>query len=661
MTTPQHNPKAGNGQVSSVTEPFDGIDYRAALALAVEAAQAAGAALLADLKRPEGPRGSGGTAPADSEAEALIRDLIERAFPTHGICGEELGERDRPSRDAHLHTWWIDPNDGTRAYIKGWRGSAVSIGLTCAGEPVLGVVFAFAAPDDRGDLFAWARGCGPMTRNGLPVERTWPQALSAQVVVLLSQDGDRKSSKNAALCAPARFRAVPSIAYRLALAAAGEGDVAVSLNGPGCLDSAGGHALLRASGGDLYDRRGQALRYHHSWAQDVFGGAPSLCGALAQRPWRDVFAGASEAAPSGLDLLWPDPRKRADDARLSPGALRRAQGCLLGQLAGDSLGGLVEFQSADRIASAYPSGGPSLLADGGTWSNLAGQPTDDSEMALSLARALIASDGFDLDAIALAYAAWYTSEPFDIGTTTSQALSAAAYAASAGKPVARASQAAANANSQANGGLMRVSPLAILGASLSPDALADLARQDASLTHPNPVCQGASAAFCVAIAAAIRDGLTPQQTYASTLSWAERACADGALHPDVLDTLRAASTHRPASYFSQMGWVRTALQNAFYQLLHAPTLAEGVIDTVRSGGDTDTNGAIAGALLGAVHGADAIPTQWRDRVLCCRPIPNLPGVKHARPRAFWPVDALHLAERLLWLGARAHSARPHRS
>jgi len=65
----------------------------------------------------------------------------------------------------------------------------------------------------------------------------------------------------------------------------------------------------------------------------------------------------------------------------------RAQGCLLGQLAGDSLGGLVEFRSPEEIRRNYPDG-VRELADGGTWNTIAGQPTDDSEMALSLARML---------------------------------------------------------------------------------------------------------------------------------------------------------------------------------------------------------------------------------------------------------------------------------
>jgi ADP-ribosylglycohydrolase len=96
------------------------------------------------------------------------------------------------------------------------------------------------------------------------------------------------------------------------------------------------------------------------------------------------------------------------------------------------------------------------------------------------------------------------------------------------------------------------------------------------------------------------------------------------------------------------GWVRIALQNAFHELLHAASLEEGVVRTVRRGGDTDTNAAIAGALLGAVHGRAAIPAQWRSAVLSCRP--HVLRTRRPRPMAYWPVFALELAERLLVAG-----------
>lgn len=68
------------------------------------------------------------------------------------------------------------------------------------------------------------------------------------------------------------------------------------------------------------------------------------------------------------------------------------------------------------------------------------------------------------------------------------------------------------------------------------------------------------------------------------------------------------------------------------------------------GGDTDTNAAIAGALLGALHGREGIPHRWIRALLSCRPIPET-GARHPRPQALWPVDALQLAERLLVAGA----------
>ena len=73
---------------------------------------------------------------------------------------------------------------------------------------------------------------------------------------------------------------------------------------------------------------------------------------------------------------------------MNPETLSRAEGCLLGQIAGDSLGSLVEFQSPQQIRRNYPDG-VRELSDGGTWGTIAGQPTDDSEMALMLARSII--------------------------------------------------------------------------------------------------------------------------------------------------------------------------------------------------------------------------------------------------------------------------------
>jgi ADP-ribosylglycohydrolase len=309
------------------------------------------------------------------------------------------------------------------------------------------------------------------------------------------------------------------------------------------------------------------------------------------------------------------------------------------------LGSLVEFQGADRIRSRYPKG-PRFLEDGGSWDTIAGQPTDDSELALALARSIVRQNEYSEEAAATAYAQWYDSHPFDIGSTTMAALSRASQAMHQGRPVAVAAETHTSHGSQANGALMRVSPLAIFGAALEPHQIARLARSDAGITHPHEVCRSANAVFAVAISHAIRSGSNAQTTYRFAWSWAHDQAVDAA----VMECLEAAESEAPRDFMTNQGWVRVAFQNAFYQLLHASTLEEGVINTVRAGGDTDTNAAIAGALLGAVHGRRGIPAQWMDRVLTCRPIQDLQGVEKPRPATYWPVDALALAERLLLAG-----------
>src|SRR5215207_5301592 len=205
--------------------------YGDALALAERLTLEAGALLRTEFHRPGGPEGEGGYAAVDARAEAIIRQGLRAAFPRWGYRGEETRPHE-PPRDAAGHVWLVDPNDGTASFTRGQRGSAVSIGLLRDGQPVLGVVYAPCAPDSSGDLFTWAEGCGPLCRNGVAVDpRDWPGQIDAETVLLLSVGAERRPLDNLRVMAPARFRALPSIAYRLALAAAGEG-IGVSLHTP---------------------------------------------------------------------------------------------------------------------------------------------------------------------------------------------------------------------------------------------------------------------------------------------------------------------------------------------------------------------------------------------------------------------------------------------
>ncbi len=313
---------------------------------------------------------------------------------------------------------------------------------------------------------------------------------------------------------------------------------------------------------------------------------------------------------------------------VEPDISSRAQGCLLGQLAGDALGGLVEFHSPHEIRRKYPQG-VRELADGGTWGTLAGQPTDDSEMALMLARTLIRVGRYDAEEARRAYVFWLNSGPFDCGDTVSSGL-----------------RGRLNRESQANGAMMRISPLGIFGANHELLQVSEWAQQDAALTHPHPVCAQANTLFAMAIAHAIRTEKSAAGIYEQIKKWATDTKVELSLMKAVVD----AATSPPADYVHQQGWVLIAFQNALYQLLHAANLGDGVVDTVMCGGDTDTNAAIAGALLGAVHGLEAIPAQWRDKVLNCRPEAGRPHVRHPRPECFWPVDALDIANSLVACG-----------
>ena len=86
----------------------------------------------------------------------------------------------------------------------------------------------------------------------------------------------------------------------------------------------------------------------------------------------------------------------------------------------------------------------------------------------------------------------------------------------------------------------------------------------------------------------------------------------------------------------------TALQNAFFHLMRSD-FEGALMATVARGGDTDTNAAIAGALLGAAYGREAIPARWIRPVLACRPLVEA-GAPRPRPMPCWPDDVLELAE-----------------
>ncbi len=578
----------------------------------VAAVEEEGERLRAEFCRAEGPRGRRGSAPIDREIEERLRGKLQALLPC-AFAGEETGTTPAADSSHAEWLWLVDPHDGTYEFLQGRRGSAISVALLKKAVPVLGVVSSPLAPDRGRDTIAWAEGVQGILRNGSLIRVDLSKSrLAPGELVWTTASAALRPETYARAAEPARFVAMPSIAYRLARVAAGDGAAAITVHEVNEYDIAAGMALIRAAGGVLLDLQGREI-------------------ALAADPEVRVdgcFAGGREAALHLSRFNWgtleEEPRReprvnlgfprKADEGRLA-----RAIGCLLGQVIGDSLGSRVEFKGAAEIAAEFPQGVRDL-ADGGVYHTLAGQPTDDSEMALTLSRSLIKNRAYAKDAVLAAYREWLQTRPVDVGATTERGLLGMH-----------------TTESESNGSLMRVSPLGIWAAG-DPRRAARAAREDSALTHPNTACIESCAGFSAAIAAGIGG--------ADRRAMLEAALAHST-GPARAAIERGASGTPPAEYEKRMGWVLVSLQNAFYRLMHED-FEKALISTVSCGGDTDTNAAIAGALLGAAHGREAIPSRWILPVLACRPMAEA-GALRPRPTECWPDDVLDVAEALLSL------------
>lgn len=319
-----------------------------------------------------------------------------------------------------------------------------------------------------------------------------------------------------------------------------------------------------------------------------------------------------------------------------------ARGALMGAFAGDAAGAVLEFLG--RSPTAAEVDGAMTMPGGGVWRVAPGQITDDSEMAISLARAIVASGGFDLEAIAMAYVRWCASHPFDIGNTTIAALGAASKLSAAtlqvagGARVVVAKSAQAHSmGSKANGTLMRCVPLGISGWRTPEAELVARTRADARLTHPNPACGDSTAAYVLAVAHLVAHPGDGEGAWDRAVAWA-RDHAD----PEVRGWLVDVEAGRRPAYHPMAGFVRIAFCHAFHHLRHGTSWDAGVRETLAGGGDTDTNAAIVGGLLGALGGRASIPAAAAEAVLGC-------NTEMARPRPDFlhPRDLDHLAVQLL--------------
>ncbi|CAG9532262.1 unnamed protein product [Cercopithifilaria johnstoni] len=255
-------------------------------------------------------------------------------------------------------------------------------------------------------------------------------------------------------------------------------------------------------------------------------------------------------------------------------------------------------------------------------------------MALSLASSLIRCGTFNAADVACSYVFWSQSNPPDIGNTTRNALTIGRKLSPKWyNELCDVEKEAVyqevlnnvryyNVGSLSNGCLMRISPLAIHSVNItSTQRIEEMVRTDCSLTHCEEDAEQAVFSYVIAIRHLL-NGNGNKEAFEAALNSTKSTRVREHL-------LAAQEKPVPVNIGDQlvngdgkaMGYIGVALQSAFYELLHGTSFAKSLIDAISRGGDTDTNAAIVGALLGARFGIDDIPEQW------------ITTVKESKPRA----------------------------
>jgi ADP-ribosylglycohydrolase len=290
----------------------------------------------------------------------------------------------------------------------------------------------------------------------------------------------------------------------------------------------------------------------------------------------------------------------------------RRLGALLGVHAGDSLGATLEFMTWPRVMAAYPDGLRDIVG-GGQLGWPVGHATDDTDLTRAVLLGYADPRPDLLHAIADRMLDWYDgrwpdrtegSHPVDVGGATRTALST--YART-GDP--RTS--GAGPGQAGNGSLMRAAPTGVLVDDRErriADALAISA-----ITHDDPRCTVSCAAY-VEMVAALVTGVDARQAVDLGLAVADELGSspvrDAIAFGAAMSLRRSASTGATGLAGDGGGFVLESLSIAVAAVIDDRSLEDVLVDVVTLGHDADTNGAIAGGLLGARDGAAAIPQRW---------------------------------------------------
>ncbi len=288
--------------------------------------------------------------------------------------------------------------------------------------------------------------------------------------------------------------------------------------------------------------------------------------------------------------------------------LDRLKGTIYGQAIGDALGLGTEGMTDEDMAWKYPNSIKhycEIFQDRHRKRWKIGDWTDDTDMMLCIANAVIKDKGVNLTSIAQNFKEWADGEPMGIGENTYKVLMIGDYVE---KPleVSKKVWEMSNKQAAANGGLMRTS---IIG--LFPKAVEECAANICRLTHYDPRCVGSCVIVSELIHSLVYDnkGLTYHQMIDIAQRYDERIreFIDLSMNTDI----RALELQDDDS----VGYTLRTLAAGLWTFWNARSFEEGLLAVVRAGGDADTNAAVACAVLGAKYGFSSIPQEYVEGLI----------------------------------------------
>lgn len=280
-------------------------------------------------------------------------------------------------------------------------------------------------------------------------------------------------------------------------------------------------------------------------------------------------------------------------------------GCLYGQAIGDALGLGSEFMSKEEVLKNYPDGLKSydqIIQDAHRRRWAKGAWTDDTDMMLCILDAY-ENGAFNIRHIASNFKEWFNGEPLGIGSHTFKVLCMEDYVEQP-EMCSKLWWDLSRQQSAANGALMRTS---IVG--LTQNNVIQQAETICKLTHYDPRCVGS----CVIAVSIIHNLVWHNQQ----LSYSEIKDIAQKYDERILEWVDVAYNSPDISMLDldetySMGYTLRTLSAALWCYWHSPSFEEGLISVVNEGGDADTNGAIACAILGAKFGCSSIPTYYTE-------------------------------------------------